>query len=1015
MRNRTGTGYVIALLLAFALLCSVGLVAQDNLLVTSTTNNKTGGNCSIAPTTNTTQALCTTAGGTWTPANPGVNCAAYAADGVTCIAGQYYHSDATRPNTTWVGTATSSTFGNWIEGVTGSSSGCLSCHHGSITTVGRGGGYLIGGHKNILRKVVPGQTLFDTQGVAVANVVDHSSNKYTLSQTTGQITGTNGTFTANYLAGWVADGAIDVFGTNTDGSANSTLAYGSCARCHTTGYRWDNKGPEPTSVTGTYPTFTFTKLPAAFNYPAGQKSGDTTVATSWSLTGIQCERCHKADMQYDATMSSIANANIGTVPAPVNPAGRISHLNSVIANSVTADATTGKIAGTDFYISTAVTLATATRPLPNPPYALTCVECHQAYSTWTSKVAGTPGQVHLTPLPGFESLAPKASGNYSTTKDATGQFSATWACKDSNGVAVPGIATNDYNGCIAAGGTVTYVPGGMSHGAVATILNSPHARVTGYVDIKTQNSGDTTLTINGGTINDPSSLLNGQTVTGKYNTFFASAGTADQGAPAGVTGATNGVSGSCAGCHNIHSDLTPYFSPAVNATNIETPLKNCTNCHASHGKQMAHPTGNGTPYAKLGYDGTGTFGSQESCSTCHLSKKTGTEYHFLRINADVNYSTFPSAQQYYTTVGSGQFGKLNTYAETYTDTTTYQQKTYPAVGLDVDIACGQCHTGGDGVKNPYGLTPYAGDNADGTGFVAPRPYSRAFLAAKAASMHATAANIPTITPALPATGGPTTITITTTDQSEGSYASIFYTTDGTVPSVTLNGENYVAAGTTQVSTTGSVSIPVTSTTTVLAMAGGPATYSFSMSGVVGGTYGIQTAPVPTIAPTGANLTYPATVSVKLTDLAGNVCYNTNGVAPTVTAGVCSGTSVASGTSIVVGSSMVIKAVGYGANYGTGGVATATFTVKPPTPTWSNVAPAKYPGTYTGAQQAQLNDADPTASICYTTNGAVPVVPCNGTTVAPGTLIPVPASMTLKAIAIDGTTASTATSGSFVIH
>jgi len=964
MRTRTGTGVVIALFLAFSLLYSVGLVAQDKLLVTGT-NYKTADSGSV-------------------------DCWAYAADGVTCVAGQYFHSDNAAVSATWNKTAISNAFGPWGEG-NGSSNGCLSCHHGNITSItaadgmGVGGGYLIGGHKNILRKVVPGQTLLDDQGVAVANVVDHSGNKYTLDQTTGLLSSGQ---TAYYLAGWVADGGIDVFG-----GPSSSLAYGSCARCHSTGYRWDGNGPEPTSVTLGTPN-TYTKLPGSFSIPAGSPSSATS---SWYLSGIQCERCHKADMQYDATMSSVANANIGTSAAPVNPNGRISHLVSVIPTSVTADPNSGVIAGTDFYLH-APTSTTAARPQINPPYALTCVECHQNYATWTA-TSGV-GQIHLTPLPGFESLAPTVPAGMTTNKALTGQFSATWGCTGATGT----IAKNDYDGCVAAGGTVTYVPGGMSHGSVATFLNSPHARVTGYVDVKNPGTADTTLAITGG----------------HYNTFFSSIGTTGASTSAArPDGKSNGVAGSCAGCHDIHGDLTTYFNPAVNATNVKSALKNCTACHASHGKVMAHPTGNGTPYAKLGLDGTGTFGSQESCSICHFSKKTGTEYHFLRINPDVNYSTFLDARTYYTTVGSGNLGKLNTYAESYTDTTTYQPGTYPAVGLDVDIACGQCHTGGDGTKNPYGITPYAGDNADGTGFVAPRPYSRAFLAAKAASMHATAANIPTITPALPATGGPTTITITTTDMSEGAYASIFYTTDGTTPSVTLNGETYVAAGTTQVSTTGSVSIPVTATTTVLAMAGGPASYSFSMSAVTGGTYGVQLAPTPTIAPTGANLTYPATVSVKLSDAAPSVCYTTNGTTPALVSGVCNGTSVASGSSITVGSSMVIKAIGFGGSYGpSANAATATFTVKPPTPVWSNVAPAKYPGTYTGAVTATLTDADPNASICYTTNGATPVAACTGGTLVPvgqPAVITVSASETIKAIAVDGTTVSTATSGSYVIH
>ena len=64
----------------------------------------------------------------------------------------------------------------------------------------------------------------------------------------------------------------------------------SCARCHTTGYRFDTLGPEPTYTTGTtaapvYNVLTDAQLPRV---PTGWTSG----SASWQLTGVQCERCH---------------------------------------------------------------------------------------------------------------------------------------------------------------------------------------------------------------------------------------------------------------------------------------------------------------------------------------------------------------------------------------------------------------------------------------------------------------------------------------------------------------------------------------------------------------------------------------------------------------------------------------------------------------------------------------------------------------------------------------------------
>jgi len=85
MSTRKGTGCFLALFLAFSLLCSVSLVAQDKLLTVTAIN----------PSANTKVADPTS-----------VNCLAYALDGVTCVAGQYYHSDNTRPNSVWTATAT---------------------------------------------------------------------------------------------------------------------------------------------------------------------------------------------------------------------------------------------------------------------------------------------------------------------------------------------------------------------------------------------------------------------------------------------------------------------------------------------------------------------------------------------------------------------------------------------------------------------------------------------------------------------------------------------------------------------------------------------------------------------------------------------------------------------------------------------------------------------------------------------------------------------------------------------
>ena len=976
MRTRTGTGTLIALFLALSLLCTVSLVAQDKLLTEKVINPSVVTN--IADPTS-------------------VNCTTYdAATGTICIAGQYYHGDGTTPSATWAASATSSAFGGWVEGGS-SSNGCLSCHHGSITTATRGGGYLVGGHKNILRKIVAGENVYTTLGTINTNPTQYSPY---------------------FVAGWV--------------SAQTEADSGSCFRCHTTGYRFDGNGPEPTSVTGAYGngsttpvtgTFTqvFTPITSAqmARVPAGGASGTTS---SWSLTGIQCERCHKADMQYDATK---VVANVGSVAAPVNPNGRLNHFTNVIANSVNATAATGQIPGTDFYLSTAVTSTSASRPLPNPPYALTCVECHQTGKTWTSATAGTVGPVHITPLPGFEALAPAQTSAtvYAPANTLSGQFSATFGCSiPTITVAAEattlGVSTSTmaglqaataaaYTACTTAGGTVTYVPGGMSHGIVATFLNSPHARVAGYVDTKNPGTPDSTLAINGGTVpvtvaGVASAPIN---VPGTYNTHFTSLGTQAQGAPAGVTTATNAVTGSCAGCHDIHGAMSGYFNPAVNAMNVDSPtsIATCASCHQDGSRySIAMPThsqGTGTPFGITAANGVTAL---ESCVVCHMAATTTGnlgEYHFLRINSDPNYTTFPSAQQYYTSTGSGVMAPLNTYAstwggslETYVDGNGATQ-TYPAVGLDVDIACGQCHTGGNGVVNPYGLPV-------GT---APS-FTRAQLASYAKGIHST---VPTVALApkfsLPGSTYPanskTPLVLTITEAIAG--ASICYTTDGTTPTYVDAGlatyaENVIPSctGTAKLASSG-VTLPAfTTTTTVQAIAAGAnsAGQPLTPSAVVSATYTIQaTAPV---------LKGGAFSVEQIVPLTGATLYCTNAL----TAAACTpATSVAGPLTITVPT--MVRVVNAPAGQLASAITTATFMITPSAPTFSAASGAIAKGT-------SVTISGPAGStIYYTTNGSVPTISSASGTSGSGTASVVVAnSEYVRAIAVytGGTPSSVAT-------
>jgi hypothetical protein len=909
---------ILILFLAFTIVCSLVALAQDKLITNSTSNNNTANSAAV-------------------------NCSKTDGSG-NCTAGQYYHSDGAQWFGTWNQTFVTTSprkYGGWKAYASGDtpanntpSSPCWGCHHGNATNGGNsiGANYMTMGHKNMLRKVAPGQAPWNLDGIPVfsdSGNADPSGNLYnwgTAPSTGPTITlKSNGTtYPLYYVFGWNND-PYTLF----QGGGEGTLGFNyACARCHTSGYRFDGNGPEPTD----YALNPISNADLS-RYPGSGKAGDTS---SWHLSGIQCERCHKADMQFDATVYN-PNYNNGGTATPTQ--GRVSHLVSLRVGDSVPDS---------FLVSGAV--GTYVRPLPKVPVnersTALCIECHR--QEIATGVAGVKGSVHPAQLPGqtlgitgVPDGAFKASGSCSINDPATGK------------------PYTSYTNCIAAGGTWPYAPS-MSHGAngAQAFLNSPHARFIGTFDQTTQNSADLSVTL-----------------TGTYNSFFSDGGQAPGAktgtAPNGLTGTPLGDStknGGCANCHDVHNTLLQ-----VNATNVAPGLvRQCTDCHSSHAGPMAHPTGTNTPYPG------GSYGDPESCMICHMGGSKGSPtYHYFRINEDVNYSTFPSAQTYYTTYGSGKNAQPNTFAESgYGPNGPYN---YQAVALDVDIACGQCHVGGNGVSNPYGLTPPT------TGIPV---FSRTFLAAKAVSMHNTQAPPPTFSPSYPYTGPTTTVTISDTGVVEGSPVSIFYTTDGSVPAVTTDStESYVPGNTaTQRCSSSPCSIAVNSSETIYALAAGPKTYGYSPSPTTGGYYTIPKVPTPTISPTGGSFTFGTTATITLADGQGGVSiyYTTDGSLPTTNSTLYAGP--------IPVTTATIKAIATATGFANSAVAgPAYFTVKLAAPAFSTANGGKYPGTYylsaypTGVP-VTLTDSNSSATICYTTNNTTPTYTngvCNGSTIASG--------------------------------
>jgi hypothetical protein len=217
--------------------------------------------------------------------------------------------------------------GEWT--ITSAKSGqCLSCHNG--TGASDMTPYLKTGHKNILRKVTPNQVWAGADGTlqSVYFLTDSpppDGNSLYISGSTfdwanaiitiGSGPATVGTSpfppgtqrTLFYeFGGWSDPTALDtVFQGGFTGEQWPAGNY-DCARCHTTGYRFDDTGAEPTYQGGKIAAADFSRVPTDYD-PADPSSPQA----SWMLDGVQCERCH-------ATSGHTASGNTSLVTKPVD-------------------------------------------------------------------------------------------------------------------------------------------------------------------------------------------------------------------------------------------------------------------------------------------------------------------------------------------------------------------------------------------------------------------------------------------------------------------------------------------------------------------------------------------------------------------------------------------------------------------------------------------------------------------------------------------------------------------------
>jgi N-acetylneuraminic acid mutarotase len=262
-------------------------------------------------------------------------------------------------------------------------------------------------------------------------------------------------------------------------------------------------------------------------------------------------------------------------------------------------------------------------------------------------------------------------------------------------------------------------------------------------------------------------------------------------------------------------------------------------------------------------------------------------------------------------------------------------------------------------------------------------YNDSAVASATYTINEPAAATPVISPA----AGTYTATqsVTITDSTAG--AIIYYTTNGTTPTVSSAVYN------------GAFSVSSTETVEAIAVASG-----FSDSAVASAAYTINLPPsAPKISPAAGTYTSAQSVTITEGTPGAIIYYTTDGSTPTAS-------STPYTVPITVSSTETISAIAIATGNSSSPVATAAYTINLTTVATPIISPAA--GTYSSTQSVTITDSTAGATIYYTTNGTTPTASSTPYTGA----ISVTATETVQAIAIaSGFTNSAVASSAYTIN